>query len=418
MATGSGKTLISALLLRHHLDQEMESRALGSPKKVAFFLVEKVALCVQQHTVLSCNLGDYPVAKFMGDTTGLAKNKEYWDTQFSENMVIVCTAQIFLDCLNNGFITMSQINLLVFDEAHHAKKEHPYARIMRLHYYCHKGERPRILGMTASPVDSHTTDVRVTALELERALDCEITTVSDEVLAESMARQKQVEETVEYKTLDSPEDTKTPLWDSILKQISRNDLFKASLDFTKECSSVLGPWCADRYWQLSITEVETERLENRTGDTFYGDKTVTRSDKATEAVRRVREIVEDHKFGTIEPGSNGLSSKVKSLHEILVHAFTVDDTKRCIVFVEKRSAASLLSDLFNQTSMRIPRMTASYMVSLTYQKLQNLTAIGWGAIWQIGLWQNVLSRPSLDPPKVQARRHQLSLRNTSRGRGH
>ncbi|KAH6969437.1 hypothetical protein DER45DRAFT_515726 [Fusarium avenaceum] len=345
LPTGSGKTLISALLLRHHLDQEMESRALGNPKKVAFFLVEKVALCVQQHTVLSCNLGDYPVAQFIGDTTGMVKTKEYWDTQFSENMVIVCTAQILLDCLNNGFITMSQINLLVFDEAHHAKKEHPYARIMRLHYYCHKGERPRILGMTASPVDSHTIDVRVTALELERALDCEIATVSDE-----------------YKTLDSPEDTKTPLWDSILKQISRNDLFKASLDFTKECSSVLGPWCADRYWQLSITEVETERLENRTGDTFSGDKTVTRSDKATEAVRRVREIVEDHQFGTIEPGSNGISSKVKSLHEILLHAFTMDDTKRCIVFVEKRSVASLLSDLYNQTSMRILGMNASYMV--------------------------------------------------------
>ncbi|KAM0263988.1 hypothetical protein ACHAPA_008477 [Fusarium lateritium] len=362
LPTGSGKTLISALLLRHHLEQELEARALGSPKKVAFFLVEKVALCVQQHTVLSCNLGDYPVAQFIGDTTGLVKTKEYWDAQFSENMVIVCTAHILLDCLNNGFITMSQINLLVFDEAHHAKKEHPYARIMRLHYYCHKGERPRVLGMTASPVDSHTTDVRVTALELERALDCEIATVSDEVLAESMARQKQVEETVEYKTLKSPEDTRTQLWDSILEQISRNELFKASLDFTKECSSVLGPWCADRYWQLSITEIETQRLENRTGDVFFGDKTVARSDRATEAVRRVGEIVEDHQFGTIKPRSEGLSSKVKSLYEILHHAFTVDGTKRCIVFVEKRFTASLLSDLYNQTSMRISGMTASYMV--------------------------------------------------------
>ncbi|KAF4997885.1 hypothetical protein FGRMN_3524 [Fusarium graminum] len=362
LPTGSGKTLISALLLRHHLEQEVEARSLGNPKKVAFFLVEKVALCVQQHAVLSCNLGDHSVAKFMGDTTGIEKNKTYWDTQFSENMVIVCTAQILLDCLNNGFINMSQINLLVLDEAHHAKKEHPYARIMRLHYYGYTGERPRILGMTASPVDSRTVDVRTTCFELERALDCEIATVSDEVLQQSMARQKQVEEIVGYRTLDLPEDTKTPLWDSIREQISRNELFKASLDFTKEASSVLGPWCADRYWQLSITEIAADRLENRTSDRFFGYSTVAISDRATKAIRRVREIVENHQFETIEPGSNKLSSKVKSLHEILLHAFTVDDTKRCIVFVEKRSTAFLLSDLYDQPSITIPGMIASYMV--------------------------------------------------------
>ncbi|KAM0346655.1 hypothetical protein ACHAPU_005367 [Fusarium lateritium] len=362
LPTGSGKTLISVLLLRHHLEQEVEARSLGKPKKVAFFLVEKVALCFQQHAVLSCNLGDHSVAKFMGDTTGIEKNKPYWDTQFSENMVVVCTAQILLDCLNNGFINMSQINLLVLDEAHHAKKEHPYARIMKEHYYGYKGERPRILGMTASPVDSRTIDVRTTCFELERALNCEIATVSDEVLQQSMDRQKQVEETVRYKTLDCPEDMKTPLWSSILEQISRNELFKASLDFTKEASSVLGPWCADRYWQLSITETAADRLESRTGDKFFGDSTVARSDRATEAVRRVRKIVEDHQFGTIEPRSNKLSSKVKSLHEILLHAFTVGDTKRCIVFVEKRSTAFLLSDLYHQASMRIPEMIASYMV--------------------------------------------------------
>jgi endoribonuclease Dicer len=37
--TGAGKTLIAALLLRHILEQEVEGRAAGKPKKVAFFLV-------------------------------------------------------------------------------------------------------------------------------------------------------------------------------------------------------------------------------------------------------------------------------------------------------------------------------------------------------------------------------------------
>lgn len=36
---GSGKTLIAVLLLRHILDQELEDRAMGKKKRIAFFLV-------------------------------------------------------------------------------------------------------------------------------------------------------------------------------------------------------------------------------------------------------------------------------------------------------------------------------------------------------------------------------------------
>lgn len=37
--TGSGKTLIAALLLRYTLEKEIEDRAVGKPKRIAFFLV-------------------------------------------------------------------------------------------------------------------------------------------------------------------------------------------------------------------------------------------------------------------------------------------------------------------------------------------------------------------------------------------
>lgn len=38
---GSGKTLIAVLLLRHVLDQELEDRAVGKKKRIAFFLVSR-----------------------------------------------------------------------------------------------------------------------------------------------------------------------------------------------------------------------------------------------------------------------------------------------------------------------------------------------------------------------------------------
>lgn len=69
---------------------------------------------------------------------------------------LVLTAQLLLDSLAHGFIDMTQIALLVFDEAHHAKSNHPFASILRDFY--HRTEptlRPKILGLTASPLDSN-----------------------------------------------------------------------------------------------------------------------------------------------------------------------------------------------------------------------------------------------------------------------
>ena len=64
--TGSGKTLIAALLLRHVIDEELEHRANGADKRIAFFLVDSVALVFQQYAVLKCNLNQ-KMESFCGD---------------------------------------------------------------------------------------------------------------------------------------------------------------------------------------------------------------------------------------------------------------------------------------------------------------------------------------------------------------
>jgi len=60
--TGSGKTLISVLLLRWMIDKELEDRAAGKPAKISFFLVASVTLAYQQASVLEANL-DHNVAR-------------------------------------------------------------------------------------------------------------------------------------------------------------------------------------------------------------------------------------------------------------------------------------------------------------------------------------------------------------------
>jgi endoribonuclease Dicer len=54
--------------------------------------------------------------------------KEAWEKHLRKDMVIVCTAEILHQCLIHSFVKMEQINLLIFDEAHHAKANHPYAK--------------------------------------------------------------------------------------------------------------------------------------------------------------------------------------------------------------------------------------------------------------------------------------------------
>lgn len=68
------------------------------------------------------------VARVCGSDNVDIWEKSKWLKLFTENKVIVCTADILLLCLARGFIAMKQINLLIFDEAHHAKKNHAYAR--------------------------------------------------------------------------------------------------------------------------------------------------------------------------------------------------------------------------------------------------------------------------------------------------
>lgn len=50
--TGSGKTHIATLLLKHVLDEELESRAKGNPHRTAFFLVSMPSACITKLTPL------------------------------------------------------------------------------------------------------------------------------------------------------------------------------------------------------------------------------------------------------------------------------------------------------------------------------------------------------------------------------
>jgi len=89
--------------------------------------VNSVTLVFQQSAVLKNNI-DQPVTRIIGSSGLDLWNKETWKKTLDESMIVVCTADILDHSLLNSYVRMEDINLLVFDEAHHAKKEHAYAR--------------------------------------------------------------------------------------------------------------------------------------------------------------------------------------------------------------------------------------------------------------------------------------------------
>ncbi|KAM0592142.1 hypothetical protein ACHAP6_001883 [Verticillium nonalfalfae] len=342
LPTGSGKTLIAALLLRHTLEQETADRRAGKPKRIAFFLVEKVALALQQHAVLECNL-EFPIDRVCGDMVRSDWIKESWMKRWDDNMVMVCTAAILQQCLARSFIRIDQINLLVFDEAHHAKGNHPYARIIKDYYITEpdKERRPKIFGMTASPVDA-LTDVKIAAAQLEGLLHSEIATIEQDSASFKQIQKEVVEQDCKYSALEPPFTTK--LHKKIQEQVRYNRNFAKALSHSLEMSSSLGSWCVDRFWQIFLTEETLARMAAQTAqDNIFAD----RAEREHVAIEEVRNIIKQHQFLPVTKTLQDLSSKVLCLLGQLELRFSAPTDHKCIIFVEKRNTAMILAHLLS-----------------------------------------------------------------------
>ncbi|KAJ3136760.1 hypothetical protein HK100_001334 [Physocladia obscura] len=316
--TGAGKTLISILLMEN-LSQDLipvsrsdiEAMLRGDsgansvlfnnqtkisqveidgftlprqPKKIVF-LAPTVSLVNQQAEKIrnSCDLivGEYS----RDDSTSVS----YWDrlgwySEMSCHHVLIFTPQVFLNTMRHGFINIStDVALIVFDECHHAWKNHPYNLLMKEFYHTlpPDAEKPKILGMTASPIyqKSTTIDVALQGLvELQQSLDCHIVTISDRNMLEghiSHAKEYLVEFNPSQNGIfdlvisgnialesNSPELKK--LDEEHEEQVAR------CLNLIKELETDLGSWCAGRLavrlfnsiWQGSSSSSSTDKMSS------------------------------------------------------------------------------------------------------------------------------------------------------------
>ncbi|ATY67483.1 RNase3 domain [Cordyceps militaris] len=362
--TGSGKTLIAIMLLRHVLEQELEDRSNGCHRKTAFFIVDKVALCVQQYQVVKSNL-PFPITKCYGDLQPIEQVQSHWDELFDKNMIVVCTAQMLLDCLSHGFINMKQINLLIFDEVHHAKKEHPYAAIMKRYYPRNDDAKPRILGLTASPIDTGTLDMDASVQQLESLLCSEIATVSDEVLEAGWVKREQQEKVCFYQPPQPIQNAYTELTAMVADYARHIPQLSSAVHCAAKMGSVLGPWCADRFWQLLMTDNTMRTMTLQSARSNRVHFSYDRYDAVSAAFESLGPLVNHHQLTTLPTDEGATSSKLTVLRETLCVAFEKNRATKCLVFVDEQYVALVLADYFQQPGTAPSGMVADFMIGLS-----------------------------------------------------
>lgn len=71
------------------------------------------------------------------------------------------TTTILVDAICHGHMLLSRINLLIFDECHRAVNDHPMRQLMQQFETLPKEDQPRILGLTASLLNSNVNLAKV-----------------------------------------------------------------------------------------------------------------------------------------------------------------------------------------------------------------------------------------------------------------
>jgi len=333
-----------------------------------------ISLVQQQARVLADNLIERPAILHGANNKVNLWTKPTWNTIKQRNKIVVCTPAVLDQSLAHSYITIQDISLLVFDEAHHTKKDHPYSRLIRSYYLkCAPEMRPKIFGMTASAVDSKR-DIAHTAEALEELLHAKIVTTDDGSLTSFAPKPTDVKWT--FPRLRQHFDT--DLHQELRNTVSFCQELKRGFDFMQRATTELGPWCADRAWQfvmgVSPNQFTSVRRKFEQSAAYADIPTIEERQAALEALDEAVLRVQAHTFEAPELIPAHLSTKVILLHAKLAEQFAINPTTRAIVFVEERLKALVLNECFKL--LNIPNVTTGTLLGLAGNAFEAATVKG------------------------------------------
>ena len=170
LPTGSGKTLIAAMV--------MSCMKKLNPSKVMVFLVDRVPLAYQQSEKIKSQLTGLTVETLVGEMESPQNGSIHQRLADNKIDVLILTHQIFLNFLaaeDNPPIRLSDVSVLVLDEAHHCSGHHPYNKIMEYYKTTPNRFKPVVLGLSASPAgELEVEKTREKLKKLLENLDCKI----------------------------------------------------------------------------------------------------------------------------------------------------------------------------------------------------------------------------------------------------
>lgn len=161
--TGSGKTHISVMLTA------LYKRL--NPNRMVWFLTDRVPLVFQQARYIEeqTSLTVLPLA---GDVQTSLK-----PSQLIKYDVMVCTVQLLINMLVIGQIRIDDVSLVIVDEVHHAVRNHPYVIFIETFLSTRRGDdRPRFLGLTASPAAGNPIQMKLQLRDLSRLCGAQLYT--------------------------------------------------------------------------------------------------------------------------------------------------------------------------------------------------------------------------------------------------
>lgn len=235
------------------------------------------------------------------------------------------------------------------------------SRIIKDYYLAEPAEenRPRIFGMTASPIDAKT-DVAQAANELQSLLHSRIATTLNASLTDAVKKPKEL--VLHYDALRMPFDT--PLLQALRNSYGDVEVFSRVFEMSPRIARELGAWCADQYIIGSVSETRLRSYELKVERKLYkrcrqGD--VKELDAKQAHLRSAIDFVQVKQTELVPAlSSTNLSSKVRELYSYLHNTFERLSSHRCIVFVEQRHTARLLCTLFQRIGTQ--HMRPTYLV--------------------------------------------------------
>ena len=319
-------------------------------------LVSQQARYIRTHTAL--NVGEY-WGEMGVDAWGVAK----WTKELREHNILVMTRQIFLDSLTHNFMSMSQVNLIIFDECHHAVKNDPYVQIMRFYNECPQESKPHILGLSASIVSGKCkpADLPCRLHKLEATLHSRIETARDLKEVARFATNPE-ESIVSFGSSDSiiPRSIKEclcGLLDFICQQTSKkenkedyNSLVSDVMYSLENISISSAKEAADMAQEL-LMQVLTERYDLTKWDKKLAHLILTNftifAQKCDEHLKACSDKLQ-------------LTPKLRRLLDILVESSPAKSKAKTrtagIVFVERRVVAACIASLITRLSGECPEL--------------------------------------------------------------